>query len=163
MRELLRRRRQTAAVIGRTGHRIIVIAHQFFDRQARITAAAKADPDVDRIARQVLQLAARLQHHFDIRMQVDEFAQPRRQPARSKRRYRGHRQPLLASAGAQRTGRAGDLLQGFAHRQREALALRRDRYPLAVAGKQGHAQVLLQRPHLMADCAMGQVNLVRRT
>jgi hypothetical protein len=43
---------------------------------------------------------------------------------------------------------------------RKAQTLRRDRQTLAVAGKQRHAQVLLQRAHLVAHRAVGDMGFI---
>ena len=79
-------------------------AHRF---RLRIDAAALANREVERIAREVGQRRAGVDAHFDLRFPRGEQRQPRHQPARTERRHHGDLHDAPAGPHALRRERDG--------------------------------------------------------
>ena len=114
--------------------------------QRRIEAAVGEIDDVD----------GRIEIELQIRMPRDEVRQPRHQPARRHRRHRAQTQHVVA-ARAQRTQRAVDRIQMRRDAIEQQGAFGRQREPARTALEEAVAEPLLERAHLVAQRADGQV------
>ncbi|ODN65150.1 hypothetical protein BA763_13425 [Burkholderia cenocepacia] len=154
------RLRQLAAIQRRRAGRKEHLLEQRLHVQPRIAAEAEADRQIDVVAREIGERVGRLQFDVDFRMPLDERADARRDEARGERRQHRHHQPPVAVARAHVARRVGD------HHQRGADLLRvphagvGQAQPLAVAREQLHAELFLERAHLVADRAVRDEQLV---
>ncbi len=133
---------------------------QPFRDHPRPAAKSVADADIDILPLEIRDLGRWQEPQFDIGMQPVEAAEPQHEPARREGRlHRNGQRPALPPLGL--LPGIGDLVEGGAqNRQQHASRIRQlHRPPRAMEKRQ--AEFFLKRPHLMADCGMGNVKFSR--
>ena len=130
--------------------------------QVRLLRRMHADRHVSLTHGQIQVAVVEQQRHRDVRILLQEVAQPRCQPRRAEADRRRHLEPsgrLLLALRQQRLGHR-QFGEHLAHRPVQALALLGQDQPARMPVEQRHLQVLLQRRDLARHGGLAQVQRV---
>ena len=124
--------------------------------QARPLPAAVAHREIDILGGKICQCLTRAHVDVDVGVTPVEVCQARDQPVRGERRQHADGQRAVRTR-TQFGNAAGDAVQCLAHSDGERAARLGQFHAAAAPVEQRHAEFALQRLHLMADRAVGDM------
>jgi hypothetical protein len=146
----------------RMRHRHHPFVEELFHVQIRIVTAPEAQRHVDRRPREVHQFAGGMEAQLDVRMLAPEGADPWQQPHLQERGEQRNLQRSAALVLPDVLQGRFELIKAGTHAGQKFQALVGHFHAPAVAAKQRHLQIVLERLDLLAHRRRGHVERVRR-